>query len=124
MRCGGSKIGIAQAAKHAKRLKIGGTTVKKLVGSGNDVGFAWAAIEKVCGGGESLSPPWVWHGCMYKESADTIIECTKDTFGLAILLGGVWAGEAKKSSMGGKKIAVCSVLEFSSIFGLKTFNRG
>ena len=73
---------------------------------------------------ESLGPVRVGHGCMYKESADTIIECTKDTFGLAILLGGVWAGEAKKSSMGGKKSAVCSVVEFSSIVGLKSFNGG
>ena len=98
--------------------------MKKLVGSCDDVGFAQAAIEEVGGGGESLSPPWVRHGRLYKESTDAVIECTKNTFSLAILLGGVWAGEVKDSAIGGKEGAICSVVKFSSIIGLKSFNGG
>jgi hypothetical protein len=61
---------------------------------------------------------------VYKESTDAVIECTKNTFGLAILLGGVWPGEAKESAICGKEGAICSVVEFSSIVGLKSFNGG
>lgn len=61
---------------------------------------------------------------MYKESANAIVECTKNAFGLSILLGGVWACEAKKSAMFSEEGAICSVVEFSSIVSLEGFNGG
>jgi hypothetical protein len=59
-----------------------------------------------------------------KESTDAVIECMKNTFGLVILLEGVWAGETKESAIYGKDGAICSVVEFSSIIGLKSFDGG
>jgi hypothetical protein len=61
---------------------------------------------------------------VYEECADAVIECTKNTLGLAILLGGIWAGEAKESAMGGEKSAIHSTVKFASIVSLKSFNGG
>jgi hypothetical protein len=47
-----------------------------------------------------------------------------NTLGLAIFLGGVWAGEAKESAMGSEKSAIRSTVKFASIVSLKSFNGG
>jgi hypothetical protein len=61
---------------------------------------------------------------MYEECTDAVIECTKNTLGLAILLERVWAGEAKESAMGREERAIRSTVKFASIVSLKSFNGG
>ena len=56
---------------------------------------------------------------MYKESADTIIKCTKDTFSLAVLLARVRTGEAEMSSMAGKQGMHGSAIELAPIVCLE-----
>jgi hypothetical protein len=57
---------------------------------------------------------------MYEECTDAVIKCTKNTLSLAILLGRVWAGEAKESAMGREERAIHSTIKFASIVSLKT----
>lgn len=73
--------------------------VKELVRGGEEPRFARAPVKEVCRCGEGFGPPAWWHGGMEKKGADSVIKCTKNALGLAILLGRVGARETKAGAM-------------------------
>ena len=119
--CRRGNVGVTKAAKNTKIPIFRCVAMEMLIGCGVGVGFAWSAVEEVGGGCQGFSPPLGRHGCMYEKSANAVVNGTKDALRLAILLRWVRASKALDSSMGIEKSAICGVVKFSSIIGLKSF---
>lgn len=95
---------------------------KKLVGGGQEIGFARPPVEEIGRCGESFGPPTGRHGSVNKNSTDAIVESTKNVLSLSILLGSIRASEAEESAMGCEKRAICKVVKLFAIVGLKSEN--
>ena len=54
--------------------------------------MARANVDEEGGGGECIGPKRGWDIGMEQEGADTVVEGAKNTFGAAVLLGGVGTG--------------------------------
>jgi hypothetical protein len=67
------------------------TKEKRVVWSGIWVGFSGTNVEQVCGGVQSFSPEFWWHGRVNEKSTDNIVEGAKRAFCLSVLRGGIWA---------------------------------
>jgi hypothetical protein len=50
---------------------------KGVVGSGVWVGFGRMNIEQICGGAQSFSPKFWWHGRVNEKGRDNVVEGAK-----------------------------------------------
>lgn len=52
--------------------------------------FCRMKVEKICGGMKGFSPIGRWEASLKHKGAHDVVGGPNNTFGLAILLGGVW----------------------------------
>jgi hypothetical protein len=67
------------------------------------VNCRWSNIKEICVRVEGFSPEFWRHRRLNKESASDVIKSTKRMLGLAVLRGGIWAGEMQDNSILKKK---------------------
>lgn len=103
MATGGGEVGIAEAPEHAELSIVGRHAKQELVRGLRLAGVARTAVEEEGGGAEGFSPQASGHGCVHQQSTHAVVESAQSTLRFAILLTGVWTGEAKMCAMTSKK---------------------
>ena len=78
-------------------------------------------IEEEGGCDESLSPIGRWHGRMEEHGADGVVGGAEHAFSLAVLWGGIGAGEAEQNAMAGEERGGGVVNKLGPIICLKGF---
>jgi hypothetical protein len=82
------------------------------------VNCRWSNIKEICGRVEGFSSEFRRHRRLNKESASDVIKSTKRMLGLAILRGGIRAGENQDNSILKKEIWIFKVVKFMTIIAL------
>ena len=90
VRSDGRKVRVTLAAKNAKVRVGGGNTKERKKRCGKIESFGGLAIEKVGSGVKSLNPVRGREAGLKHKRPNNVISGTNNTFGLAILLRGVW----------------------------------
>jgi hypothetical protein len=86
-------------------------------------GGGWSSVNKIGGCRQRLYPiDWRLRG-LDEESAHGVVECAKNTFNLAVLCRGVWAGGVKNYVVCNKCTMHGVVNKLCAIISLKAFNR-
>jgi len=98
--------------------------VKELVRYSVVDGGGGTPIEEEGGCGESLSPIGRWHGRMEEHGADGVVGGAEHAFSLAVLWGGIGAGEAEHNAMAGEERVGGVVNKLGLIICLKGFRCG
>jgi hypothetical protein len=71
---------------------------------------------------KSLNPIGQRKVGLKEKGTNNIIRSAKHAFGLAILLGGVWAGHAEVDTMGKKESMSGGIVKFTTIVALEALN--
>jgi hypothetical protein len=120
--CGGSKVGIARAAKDPKLMVGGKSTIESKMRSGHVEGLGGETIEEESSSGEGVSPIRGGHGRLKEESANDVVGGAENTFSLAVLLRGVWARHAQDDTLGKEESAGGGVIKLTTIITLNCLN--
>ena len=81
-------------------------------------------VEEVACGCQGVRPIKEGNGCVEKKSAHHIGNGSDDSFGFAILLRGVGAGQAIGDPISIKESVEIFVVKFAAIVALETLDRG
>jgi hypothetical protein len=82
------------------------------------VNCRWSNIKEICGRVEGFSPEFRRHRRLNKESVSDVIKSTERMLGLAVLRGGIIAGETQDNSILKKEILIFRVVKFTTIIAL------